>query len=421
VAELPGNSVVLTGTNFIAGTSVSFGGSASPNVVVSSSTSLTATVPIGAPAGASSVVVTTAGVSSVSAPAFTVLEVYNAGALNTCTTAVPATASLNDGQWHYLLSASGQVVASYSYTGASLGSLAVDVLRADPAAPVRQDSRGRAYLDRGFHLTASAGAFPGRTVAVRFYGLTSEFARLQAADASVSYAGLKTTQYSGPNEDCDLGNNAASGQRRTLAAPASTPTGAPWFVAQASVTDHFSEFFLTGSVTPLPVELTEFTATLVSSAVRLAWATASEKNSARFEVERSLDGKVFATIGTVAAAGSSGKARAYELLDGKLPTNVPTLYYRLRQVDLDGTASYSPVRGITPSRIHSFSIFPNPAHTGAVTLTGAAIRVFDALGRPVAAASADAAGAATLVLPAGLPAGVYVARVGAEARRLTVE
>lgn len=64
---------------------------------------------------------------------------------------------------------------------------------------------------------------------------------------------------------------------------------------------------------PLPVALTAFTATATGppAAVRLAWATASETNSARFEVERGLDGRSFAKIGTVAAAGSSGSPRQY--------------------------------------------------------------------------------------------------------------
>lgn len=138
---------------------------------------------------------------------------------------MPATATLPDGQWHYLLSSAGQVVLAYNYTGANLGSFAADVLRADAAQPVRQDTRGRYYLDRNFHLTASGGDFAGRIVQLRLYGLTAELARLQAADAGVTAAALKATQYSGLNEDCALANNSATGQRRVLAAPASTPGG----------------------------------------------------------------------------------------------------------------------------------------------------------------------------------------------------
>ncbi|MBH8559365.1 T9SS type A sorting domain-containing protein [Hymenobacter negativus] len=183
---------------------------------------------------------------------------------------------------------------------------------------------------------------------------------------------------------------------------------------------------VTVTFAPLPVELTAFTATLAGPAVRLAWATASEKNSQAFIVERSLDGQSFAAIGTVAAAGSSTSARAYELLDAKLPSGVATLYYRLKQVDADGTFSYSPVRTVAlTAAATGLALFPNPAQGGAVTLMGAqagtAVTVFDALGRPVLAAATDAAGTAALALPAGLATGVYVVRVGSKALRLTVQ
>jgi hypothetical protein len=178
---------------------------------------------------------------------------------------------------------------------------------------------------------------------------------------------------------------------------------------------------------PLPVELTAFTAALAApAAVRLAWATASEKSSASFNVERSADGTAFGTIGTVAAAGSSSVPRRYELLDTRLPGGAALLYYRLRQVDTDGTFSYSPVRTVSlTGAAEGLALYPNPAHAGAATLTGALpgtrVTMFDALGRSVTTATADATGTAALALPAGLPAGVYVVRAGSKALRLTVE
>jgi uncharacterized delta-60 repeat protein len=178
---------------------------------------------------------------------------------------------------------------------------------------------------------------------------------------------------------------------------------------------------------PLPVELTAFTATAgTSGTVRLAWTTASEKNSQLFEVERSADGVTFGKIGTLAAAGTSLTPRAYALLDAKLPTGATVLYYRLRQVDLDGTAHYSVVRTVALAGASAgLSLYPNPAHGGAATLLGAqpgtVVTVLDALGRTVATAPADASGTAVLVLPQGLAAGVYVVRAGQQALRLTVE
>jgi hypothetical protein len=426
-AELPGLPVELTGTGFTSSTAVSFGGVPAGSMVLNSPTSITAVVPAGAlPAGSAPVVVSYAGASS-SQP-FAALEVYDGGTLGSCGAAVPATASVADGQWHYLLSTSGQVVAAYNYNGTSLGDFALDLLRADPAQPVRQTSSGGKYLDRNWHLTASGGTFAGRTVQLRLYGLATELARLRAADAAATPVALRATQYSGPNEDCQLGNdNFTTGEVRNLAAPATAPGGASWFVSELAVPDHFSEFYLTGSSGPLPVELTSFTAAAEGPAVRLAWATASEKNSARFDIERSADGKAFARIGEQQAQGTQAGPTRYAFLDSTIPpTQQSTRYYRLRLLDQDGTFSYSPVRTVflTSSLPHSLTVFPNPTH-GAATLTGAqpgsTVTVTDALGRPVATATADAAGTAALVLPAGAPAGVYVVRAGTRAVRLTVE
>ncbi|RZK44614.1 MAG: hypothetical protein EOO59_21720, partial [Hymenobacter sp.] len=312
-AELPGMPVVITGTGFTSGSTVSFGGVAATSVTYTSATSLTVLVPASAAVGSSVVVVTTGGQSSTSAPGFVVLKVYNAVA--NCLSTVPYVAT-GDGAWHYLL-AGGQVVAALRDTDASLGTISLDFLTTGSASSVRQDAKGAYYLDRNFHLTASGGPFTGSSVQVRFYGLVSEFTRLQAADASVNYATLTATQYSGPNEDCDLANNGA-GESRVLPLAASTPgNGVAWFVAQATVANHFSEFYLTGSAAPLPVTLTAFTAERRGSAVALAWRTASELNNARFEVERSLDGVAFTRIGQLAAQGNKTTATDYAYLDAQ--------------------------------------------------------------------------------------------------------
>ena len=176
---------------------------------------------------------------------------------------------------------------------------------------------------------------------------------------------------------------------------------------------------------PLPVVLTAFSAAPATGGrtVYLAWSTASEAHSVYFEVQRSPDGEVFTPLGTVAAAGSSNTTRSYSFPDDALPSGAPLLYYRLRQVDADGTASYSPVRVVTTALSSPLVLFPNPTRT-ATTLAGAGpgttIHVLDALGRVVATATADAAGTATLALPAALPSGVYLVRAGTKAARLAV-
>ncbi|QKG53345.1 T9SS type A sorting domain-containing protein [Hymenobacter sp. BRD67] len=189
----------------------------------------------------------------------------------------------------------------------------------------------------------------------------------------------------------------------------------------------FSDFTAGGdaNVNPLPVELVSFTAQAQGRVVALTWRTASEKNSSRFEVERSANGSDFERIATVAAAGSSPNAQAYAYTDSQLLSGVTLLYYRLHQLDLDGQAAYSPVRSVAiASPPAGLTVFPNPA-TRAATLAGALpgtrVLVLDALGRTVLTATVDAAGTAALVLPDGLASGIYVVRAGTQAQQLVIE
>ena len=113
------------------------------------------------------------------------------------------------------------------------------------------------------------------------------------------------------------------------------------------------------SASPLPVELTRFSATPQANNVNLAWATASEKNSAYFEVQRSAAGEAYATIGKVAAQGSSTIAHDYAFVD--VQPLAGTSYYRLHQVDVDGRDAYSPVVAVRGKGLADATIYPNPS------------------------------------------------------------
>lgn len=71
----------------------------------------------------------------------------------------------------------------------------------------------------------------------------------------------------------------------------------------------------------------------------LNWVTSTEFNSKVFIVEKSIDGIDFENIGEVMAEGISGDKKKYRFLD--VETTDPNAFYRLRQVDVDGTASFS--------------------------------------------------------------------------------
>ena len=139
---------------------------------------------------------------------------------------------------------------------------------------------------------------------------------------------------------------------------------------------------------PLPVELVGFWATAQPAGVGLSWATASEKNSAYFDVQRSATGEGYETIGRVAAQGSSSSRRTYAFLDARPLAGLA--YYRLRQVDTDGTTAYSPIA--TARRSPEVAIYPNP-NTGAVLLPAGLgpvrYRILNTLGQLLAGGQAS--------------------------------
>ncbi|MGI4875297.1 MAG: hypothetical protein ACRYFX_29440 [Janthinobacterium lividum] len=132
-------------------------------------------------------------------------------------------------------------------------------------------------------------------------------------------------------------------------------------------TNIVTETFSTGA-NPLPVTLTVFTAQPVQNRdALLKWTTASEVNNDHFDVERSFDGLSFAKIGAVAGQGTKPTATSYTLTDAGVAAKATgPVYYRLRQVDVSGTATYSPVRavsftadGVAPA----IGLYPNPVAT----------------------------------------------------------
>ena len=94
-----------------------------------------------------------------------------------------------------------------------------------------------------------------------------------------------------------------------------------------------------GSV--LPISLTKFTATSLEKKVLLEWETELEINNEYMAVERSVDGRNYIEIGKVEGAGNSTFLNKYTLEDVSPENGVN--YYRLRQVDFDGSAYYSEI------------------------------------------------------------------------------
>ncbi len=113
--------------------------------------------------------------------------------------------------------------------------------------------------------------------------------------------------------------------------------------------------------TVLPVTFSRFNAIKKDRAIVLTWQTATEVNTAYFNIQRSADGRSFITIGKVNAAN----ALNYSYIDAdELKGNA--VFYRLQVIDKDGKTSYSNVKRVTLNTGFNFTISPNPAKNSIV-------------------------------------------------------
>lgn len=204
--------------------------------------------------------------------------------------------------------------------------------------------------------------------------------------------------------------------------PSSVNTGARSMASGTQTS--FADFTGTDAANPLPVELASFVATGKGRDVQLSWSTATEINNKGFEVERSADGEHFSFIGFVNGKGNSSNMQHYTLLDEKAFTaaNTSVLYYRLKQVDLNGAFTYSPVATAMLGTVSagSVNVYPNPfneqLHVSLSSLADgkAAVSIYDLSGRNVYIRSFDVVKGPNMLnldeLPA-LQSGVYFMRM----------
>ena len=174
----------------------------------------------------------------------------------------------------------------------------------------------------------------------------------------------------------------------------------------------------------MPVEMTHGRTAPQAKHILLEWATASELNNEGFEVQRSTDGRSFAKIGWVSGHGTTYEEQTYRFLDDEVQPNTK-YYYRLKQMDTDGTSELSPVRSAMvedASVVQVSELFPNPVGKG----RGMArfrlhmpedglvdIQVFDARGGLLKTLTREyAAGRSTLAVPVqDLVAGQYFVKM----------
>ncbi|MFL5729024.1 MAG: glycoside hydrolase family 9 protein [Cytophagaceae bacterium] len=169
----------------------------------------------------------------------------------------------------------------------------------------------------------------------------------------------------------------------------------------------------TNSGCTAPVELFSFYAEEKNGKPALLWATASEKNNDYFQVERSLDGEHFSTIAKVKGAGNSATILYYEYADPYPVYGVS--YYRLKQVDFDGTSEYSSIISVTRNDLTDLRVAPNPfSNETTIRVSSPAqekiqLKVMDLSGRELYSGSHNSN--EDILVGADFSSGVYIIRV----------
>jgi len=149
--------------------------------------------------------------------------------------------------------------------------------------------------------------------------------------------------------------------------PGSDMTGD--FIATTDVTD-FSPFTFGLVNDPLPIELISFTGRLDDKDAILNWVTASETNNAQFELEHSADGRDFDVIHVETGSGTTTTNAKYNYVHRNISNGLH--YYRLKQIDLDGTFEYSPIVVLKLDSDENASflhVYPNPSNGSVIQFT----------------------------------------------------
>ena len=163
----------------------------------------------------------------------------------------------------------------------------------------------------------------------------------------------------------------------------------------------------------MPVELVSFQGKAAGNRVQLSWETAWERNADYFQVERSQNAAEFGAIGQVKAAGDVTQKQFYGFTDEQ-PAVGPN-YYRLRQVDRDGSVQYSKIIAVTSQPDSpAILVLGNPTEGGRINLQlfnveSAKLHLTDLQGRSISFHLMESAGGSVTIEPsASLTSGMYI-------------
>ena len=176
--------------------------------------------------------------------------------------------------------------------------------------------------------------------------------------------------------------------------------------------DMFIQEF-TDSEFQLPIELASFDLEKADHSVSLSWSTFSEINNDCFNIQRSSNGLYFETIGNVKGNGNTQEIMNYSFIDID-PLNGSS-YYRLEQVDFDGSTSYSAIKSVYFTNSKEITIFPNPTSDYLTIenfdVSNSNISIYNILGQKMDFKCIDNSSSSTSIDTKGFAKGQYVIKI----------
>jgi len=245
------------------------------------------------------------------------------------------------------------------------------------------ENLGVTTIARGHHRQQGTGGYSGNYSIFRYYDITP---------TNVVHTTLNFSYF-----DCELNGHVESelimyrknwdGNWSSLTTILDSPNNK----AEAT-TDNFSLFTLASISTPLPIELINWTVKwLNNNKIQsiLNWTTASEINNDYFEIQHTEDLSSWTIIGSIQASGNSSSTVNYEYIDNNPYSKIT--YYRLKQVDYDGSFTYSNILALSKDNtvIEIINIYPNPAENTvffevlSTQNTNVIVHIIDPLGKAV--------------------------------------
>lgn len=260
-------------------------------------------------------------------------------------------------EWHHFTN--GGEIMAINPNGMNLGNVYVDI----SDAPDTISYNSVTLLGRTFNVHSSrygTAKLPS-SYTIRFYFTDEELAQYNLATAGNFTPADFLISYREGGSGCSL---ATYGGTKAGTVGKSATTSGEYghdnygFYLQATL-DHFTIFAASTEQFALPVELVSFKGAALETYNLLEWETAFEHNNAYFEVQRSADGKTFASIGEqVPGVGDVRNISSYRFTDYAPAPGVN--YYRLKQVDWDGTFALSRIIAVENKRGIA-TLYPNPA------------------------------------------------------------